>query len=403
MIKENDAQFLCVIWVFAMNNEFIRKSCEDSFEEIREIRRLLHQYPEMGNSEFKTTEIIMSCLDKWNVQYKRLLETGVVAEIKGQKEGRVIALRADIDALPIEEKTGEEFASLNEGRMHACGHDIHTAVLLGVAKILSENLDRLKGTVKLIFQPDEELLGGAERLIEKGAMENVEGVFGLHVRPELTKGHVQVKHGKSYAAADVFEVDVIGKSTHGAEYHKGVDALVIGCHIVTALQTIVSRNIAPTESAVISVCTFNGGTVCNQLAEKVTFGGIMRSFGRETREKLKNLLTTTAKGIAESMGAECEVRIRESYPGITNDNAMTDFVKECAEDILGKDNVSIAEAPLMTSEDFGFYLDEAKGSFYHIGCECNYPLHSDRFNPDESAILTGMLTELKLISEFTKR
>ena len=287
--------------------------------------------------------------------------------------------------------------------MHACGHDIHTAVLLGTAKILSKNKDKFCGKVKLIFEPDEELLGGAERLIEKGAMKDVSAVFGLHVRPELPKGHVQVKYGKSYAAADVFEVDVIGKSVHGAEPQKGIDALLIASHIVTALQTVVSRNLAPTESAVLSVCTFNAGTVCNQIAGKATFGGIMRSLGKETREKLKSLLTSTAIGIAESMGAKCEVRIRESYPGITNDNEMTAFLKECAEDILGKENVSVSDTPLMTSEDFGFYLDEAPGSFYHVGCECDYPLHSDRFNPDESAILTGMLVNLKAVNEFLNR
>ena len=386
-----------------MNNEFIKKECENTFEEIVEIRRELHRFPEMGNSEFRTTEIIMNCLDKWGVKYEKFLETGVVATVEGKDSGKTVALRADIDALPIEEKTELPFSSQNEGIMHACGHDIHTAVLLGTAKILSKNKDKFCGKVKLIFEPDEELLGGAERLIEKGAMKDVSAVFGLHVRPELPKGHVQVKYGKSYAAADVFEIDVIGKSVHGAEPQKGIDALLIASHIVTALQTVVSRNLAPTESAVLSVCTFNAGTVCNQIAGKAAFGGIMRSLGKETREKLKSLLTSTAMGIAESMGAKCEVRIRESYPGITNDNEMTAFLKECAEDILGKENVSVSETPLMTSEDFGFYLDEAPGSFYHVGCECEYPLHSDRFNPDESAILTGMLVDLKAVNEFLNR
>lgn len=385
---------------FTMKNEFIKECCESSFEEIREIRRLLHRFPEMGNSEFKTTETIMSCLDKWNVKYERLLETGVVATIEGVSGGKTAALRADIDALPIEEKTELPFKSENEGRMHACGHDIHTAVLLGTAKILSENRDKFKGKVKLIFEPDEELLGGAERLIKKGAMNGVDCIFGLHVRPELPKGHVQLKYGKSYAAADVFEVDVIGKSAHGAEPHKGIDALMIASQIITALQTVVSRRFAPTESAVLSVCTFNAGTVCNQIAGKASFGGIMRSLGNESREKLKNLLSETAVGISESMGARCEVRIRESYPGITNDYEMTDFLKKCAEDILGEENVSVSETPLMTSEDFGFYLDEAPGSFYHVGCACDYPLHSDRFNPDESSIFTGMLVHIKAVTEF---
>ena len=394
---------MCVIWAFDMNNEFIKELCRKSYDEIIEIRREIHRFPEMGNNEFRTTEIIMNCLEKWGVHYERLLETGVVATVKGKGDGKTVALRADIDDLHIDEKTELPFSSRNDGIMHACGHDIHTAVLLGTAKILSENRDRFCGEVKLIFEPDEELLGGAERLIEKGAMKGVSAVFGLHVRPELPKGHVQVKYGKSYAAADVFEVDVIGKSAHGAEPHKGVDALMIASQIVTALQTVVSRNLAPTESAVLSVCTFNAGTVCNQIAGKATFGGIMRSLGKETREKLKSLLASTAMGIAESMGAECEVRIRESYPGITNDNEMTAFLQNSAESILEKSNVSVSETPLMTSEDFGFYLDEAPGSFYHVGCECDYPLHSDRFNPDESAILTGMLVNIKAVSDFLNK
>lgn len=383
-----------------MNNELIKKYCEESFEEIAEIRRELHRFPEIGNKEFRTIEIIIKCFEKWGVKYEKLLETGVVATVEGREKGKVVAVRADIDALPVEEKTELSFKSQNDGMMHACGHDIHTAALLGTAKILSENRDEFSGEVRLIFEPDEELLGGAERLIAKGAMKDVAAVFGLHVRPELPKGHLQVKYGKSYAAADVFQVDVIGKSVHGAEPQKGIDALVIAAQIVTALQTVVSRNFAPTESALLSVCTFHAGTVCNQIAGKATFGGIMRSFGKESREKLKALLTRTAKGIAEGMGAECEVSIRESYPGITNHDGMTDFVKKCAEDILGKENVSVADKPLMTSEDFGFYLDEAPGTFYHVGCECEYPLHSDKFNPDESAIMTGMLVHIKAVTAF---
>lgn len=386
-----------------MNNEFIKKECENALEAIVKIRRELHRFPEIGNSEFRTTEVIMNCLDKWGVKYERLLETGVVATVEGEKDGKTAALRADIDALPVNENTDLSFSSENEGMMHACGHDIHTAILLGTAKILSKNRDKFRGRVKLIFEPDEELLGGAERLIEKGAMTDVDCIFGLHLRPELPKGHVQLKYGKSYAAADVFEVDVIGKSVHGAEPQKGIDALLIASYIVTALQSVVSRNLAPTESAVLSVCTFNAGTVCNQIAGKATFGGIMRSLGKETREKLKSLLVSVSKGIAQSMGAECEVRIRESYPGITNDEKMTAFLKECAEDILGKENVSVSDTPLMTSEDFGFYLDQAPGSFYHVGCECDYPLHSDRFNPDESAILTGMLVHIKAVTEFLNK
>lgn len=380
-----------------MENKEIIKECESVFEEIKAIRRLLHRNAEIGNSETVTTKIICDCLSNWGISCERPLETGAVALVEGRKGGKTVVLRADIDALPITEKTGLSFESENKGMMHACGHDIHTAALLGTALVLSKNKDKFSGKVRFVFEPDEELLGGAERLIEKGVMEEADCVFGMHVRPDIKEGNVEVKFGKSYAAADVFEIEVKGKSTHGAEPQKGVDAIAVACHIVSALQTIVSRNVAPADSAVISVCTFNGGTVCNQLAEKAVFGGIIRSLGAETRKKLQNRLKETTVGIAEAMGAGCEVRIRESYPGIVNEDTMTEYIKKCASDILGKENVRVSDAPLMTSEDFGFYLEKAKGTFFHVGCECESPLHSDTFNPKESAIITAMKVYLRAI------
>lgn len=380
-----------------MKNEDITRECESVFEEIREIRRTLHRKPEIGNKEFETTKIITDCLSKWGISYEKLLETGVVATVEGTGEGKALAFRADIDALPIAEKTQVTFKSENAGMMHACGHDIHTAALLGTAKVLMQNRDKFGGKVKFIFQPDEELLGGAERLVEKGALQDVDCIFGMHVRPDIKEGNVEVKFGKSYAAADVFEIEVKGKSTHGAEPHKGVDAIVVACQIVSALQTVVSRRVSPTDSALISVCTFNGGTVCNQIADKAVFGGIIRSLGKETRFELRKQLREISEGIAKSMGAECEVRIRESYPGIVNENTMTQYILSCAADILGESMVRVSDTPLMTSEDFGFYLEKVPGSFFHVGCECESPLHSDSFNPKESAILTAMKVYVKAV------
>ncbi len=373
-----------------MTKEKIITLCEENYDEIVAIRRELHQCPEKGRQEYKTTEIIISCLEKWGISYERLIDTGVVATVKGEKDGIITALRADIDALGITENTDVPFKSQN-GFMHACGHDIHTASLLGAAKIINENKNDLAGTVKFIFQSDEEGDGGAERLIEKGAMDKVDRVFGLHVRPEMNVGTVAVRYGKFYAASDIFEIDVIGKGGHCAEPHKNVDAIVIGAQIITALQTLVSRNVSPLDSAVLTIGTANGGTFRNTVAGEFSITGVTRSLGKEMRMYLRQRIKDTAEGIAKAMGGKADVRIIESYPGIVNDNSSAEYIEKTARDILGTDNVAVLSEPFMTTEDFGYYLDKAKGCFYHIGCQSDYPLHSDKFCPDEKAILTAMI------------
>lgn len=373
-----------------MTKEEIIALCKENYDEIVAIRRELHQCPEIGRKEYKTTEIIISYLEKWGIEYERLIDTGVVATVKGAKEGLTTALRADIDALRITENTDVPFKSHN-GFMHACGHDIHTASLLGAAKIISENKSEVSGTVKFIFQPDEEGDGGAERLIEKGAMQGVDRVFGLHVRPEMKAGTLAVRYGKFYAASDIFEIDVIGKAGHCAEPHKNVDAIVIGAQIITALQTLISRNVSPLDSAVLTVGTANGGTFRNTVAGKFSITGVTRSLGHKMRMYLRSRIKDTAEGIASAMGGEAVVRIIESYPGIVNEDSSVQYIEKTARDILGDKNVSVLTEPFMTTEDFGYYLDRAKGCFYHIGCECEYPLHSDKFCPDERAILTAMI------------
>ena len=373
-----------------MTKEKIIALCEENFDETVAIRHQLHQCPEKGRNEYETTEIIISYLEKWGIAYERLVDTGVVATVKGDKDGITTALRADIDALGITENTNVPFKSTN-GFMHACGHDIHTASLLGAAKIIAENKSELSGTVKFIFQSDEEGDGGAERLIEKGAMDKVDRVFGLHVRPEMKAGTVAVRYGKFYAASDIFEIDVIGKSGHCAEPHKNVDAIVIGAQIITALQTLVSRNVSPLDSAVLTIGTANGGTFRNTVAGKFSITGVTRSLGQEMRMYLRDRIRDTAEGIAKAMGGKADVRIIESYPGIVNEDSSSEFIEKTAKYILGAENVSVLTEPFMTTEDFGYYLHKAKGCFYHIGCECDYPLHSDKFCPDERSVLTAMI------------
>lgn len=373
-----------------MTKEKIITLCQDNYDEIVAIRRELHQCPEKGRNEYKTTEIIISYLEKWGISYERLVDTGVVATVRGMKDGITTALRADIDALGIIENTDVSFKSEN-GFMHACGHDIHTASLLGAAKIASENKDKLSGTVRFIFQPDEEGDGGAERLIAKGVMDGVDRVFGLHIRPEMKVGTVAVRYGKFYAASDIFEIDVIGKGGHCAEPHKNVDAIVIGAQIITALQTLVSRNVSPLDSAVLTIGTANGGTFRNTVSGEFSITGVTRTLGKEMRMYLRQRIKDTAEGVAKAMGGEAVVRIIESYPGIVNDDSSAEYIEKIAREILGDKNTEILSLPFMTTEDFGYYLDEVRGCFYHIGCECEYPLHSDKFCPDERAVLTGMI------------
>ena len=373
-----------------MTKEEIIALCQENYDEIVEIRRELHQYPEIGRQEFKTTETIISHLEKWDIAYERLIDTGVVTTVKGDKDGITTALRADIDALGITENTDVPFKSRN-GCMHACGHDIHTASLLGAAKIINENKDKLAGTVKFFFQSDEEGDGGAERLIEKGVMQGVDRVFGLHVRPEMKAGTLAVRYGKFYAASDIFEIDVIGKAGHCAEPHKNVDAIVIGAQIITALQTIVSRNVAPLDNAVLTIGTANGGTFRNTVAGKFSITGVTRSLGQEMRMYLRHRIKDTSEGIAKAMGGEAVVRIIESYPGIVNEGDSAGYIEKIAKDYLGAENVSVLTDAFMTTEDFGYYLFEAPGCFYHIGCDSEYPLHSDKFCPDEKSILTAMI------------
>lgn len=377
-------------------NDKIKELCRKVYPEAIELRRKLHENPELGRKEFDTTKLIKAYLDELGIENSQPLETGIVATIYGKNPGRTVALRADIDALPITENADVSFISKNNGIMHACGHDMHTAALLGAAKVLKMLENELYGNVRLIFQPDEEGDGGAQRLIDKGALEGVDEIYGIHVRPELPCGTVSLKYGKSYAASDIFEIKVIGKGGHCAEPDKNIDAILVASHIVTALQTIVSRNVAPTESAVITVGTINGGVFRNSIAETCEITGVMRSLGKDMRLFLRKRLTEISKGTAEAMGAKLDMKIIESYPGIVNDDEKTAYAEKCAIDLYGKDRVKVSDTPGMVSEDFGYYLDKIPGAFIHIGCESENVLHSELFCPDEKALLTMMEIHVKI-------
>lgn len=384
-----------------MKKEDILKLAKETYPYAVSAREQLHEYPEVGNHEFKTTEFLVRELEKLGYEVLRPLETGAVAVLR-MGEGKTVAIRADIDALPVTEETGLPFASQNPGFMHACGHDVHTASLLAAAKAVSENKEKFHGTVKFIFQPDEEGSGGADRLIKAGMFENpkVDAIFGIHVLPELPAGSVAVRYGKSYASSDVFEIKVIGKSTHGAQPENGKNPITCASEIVLSLESLVGRTIAPTESAVLSVCTFRSGTACNIIPPYAELSGTIRTLDPETRARMKKKLCAVCEAIAESRECKAEITLHESYPSVINHDKETATVEKTAKEYFSDDKVFVLRTPTMTTEDFGYYLHNTPGCFYHIGAGSEYPLHNSRFVPDEKALESALCMHLAVLNEY---
>lgn len=355
--------------------------------ELSALRQELHREPELGNREWKTAQCIERYLHALDIPTSRPFGTAVVGTLSGAQPGRAAALRADMDALPIEEDTGAPFASQNPGVMHACGHDIHMTAALGAARLLAAHRDKLHGAVVFLFQPDEEGDGGAQRLIEAGALDRVDAVFGAHVSPELPLGHIGVRYGKFYAASNLFRVIVHGSSCHGAEREKGADALLAAAKMIPTLISLQER--FPGEHSVVSVGTLHSGTADNIVPDRAEFTGIIRTLGPDTRAAMLGLVTEAISRIARETGTTAELRLRESYPGVVNHDGMTRFVQETASAVLGSERVHVIERPTMTTEDFGYYLLERPGSFYSIGAGCSLPLHNRSFLPDARAAVTA--------------
>ena len=351
------------------------------------LRRAFHRHPETGNREFETAARIEACLNGWGIPCRRMLDTAVVARLDGAQPGPVVALRADIDALPLTEATGVEYASQTPGVMHACGHDVHMAAALGAAKLLADRRESLRGSVVLLFQPDEEGRGGAQRMIDAGALEGVDAVFGAHVSPDLPAGHVGVRFGKFYAASDTFRVTVLGRSAHGAMRERGVDALGAAAQLVGELIALPAA--LEGERAVVTVGTFNAGAVENALADRAVLTGIIRSLGPAARAELKRRFVDAAERVCAAWGAKAECLLHPSHPGVVNDDAMTALAGRAASALLGDGAVHVIDEPTMTSEDFGCFLQVCPGSFYHIGAGCALPLHSTAFLPADEAPVTA--------------
>lgn len=353
--------------------------------ELTAIRHDIHEHPELGHEETRTSALVERFLAERGIATSRpCRNTAVVGELVGALPGPTIAIRADMDALPVVEKTGAPFCSQEPGRMHACGHDVHTTALLGAAALLAGHRDELPGTVRFVFQPDEEENGGAQELVDAGALDGITAVFGAHVDPTLPLGTVGVRYGKFYAASDMFDVTVHGKSSHGAQPEKGIDALAAAAEMALAVRRL-PEELAP-EPAVVSVGTLHAGTARNIIAGEATFTGIMRTLGADSRERLRRDLRATLDGVAAKTGTAYDLHLRPSYGGVVNTNPETALAEKAAQGLLGSDHVVRSEQPLMTTEDFGALIDGCgAGSFYHVGVGGEEPLHSARFLPSDDA------------------
>ncbi|MFD1926766.1 M20 family metallopeptidase [Sporosarcina siberiensis] len=362
-----------------------------------EIRRDLHSHPELGLEEYRTRDKIIEYLTEMGIPFEQdIAHTAVVGFIEGGIKGKTVALRADIDALPITEMNQVEYKSQNIGKMHACGHDAHTTVLLGAAKLLNDNKKNLKGNVKLFFQPAEETVGGAKPMIEAGVMENpkVDAVFGLHIAPDIPVGEIGVKYDQMNAASNSLAITIKGDSAHGAYPHNGTDAIVIASQVVTALQTIVSRNVDPTQSAVITIGVIQGGTAANIIADTVTMTGTVRTLDPEVRSYVLKRIEEVIAHTTQALGGSFTLEIEDGYNALINDNAMVDLVKQTGFDLLGEDKVHQLTLPSLGVEDFAFFAEAAPSAFYRLGCRNEargivHGLHTNQFDIDEDCLPLG--------------
>lgn len=378
----------------------IKKITAEIEAEIIEIRRYLHANPELSLKEFQTTQFIYDTLQNTNIELTKCSGgTGLIGLLKGNGEGPTLAIRADIDALPIVEETGLDFTSSKLGIMHACGHDIHTSVLLGTAIVLDKVRDSFKGTIKFIFQPAEETMEGAKYMIDEGALTEpkVDNIICLHTWPFTDAGKISVRHDAIMAATNRFEIEVFGVGGHAAHPHKSVDPVPIAAQIVSGIQQIVSRTLPPLESAVVTVGQIHGGTADNIIASKVTISGTARSLKTEVSDKIKESMEEISENIAKAFKGSAKVKY---YPGshpVINDRKMVDLLTEVVTENLGEDCLEYLPEPSLGGEDFSFYLQKVDGMLFRLGTRneteaSQKGLHNPGIIFDEKSISTGIIT-----------
>lgn len=364
-------------------------------------RRDIHAHPELSQHEERTASLVANVLEGLGIEVRRNVGGfGVVGLLRGNEPGKTVGLRADMDALPLNEETGLEYASQNPGVMHACGHDTHTAMLLGAACALSEMRGKIRGNVKFIFQPAEECnpIGGAPGMIRDGVLEspNVDGIFALHVWPVFETGKVVIRSGSCMAASDRVYLTVHGRTAHGSRPDQGNDAIVAAAHIITGLQPIISRSISPLDSAVLTIGTIHGGYRYNVIPDTVKLEGTVRTLNPETQSRMPDLITRTARGIAEGLGCSCDVEYVKGYPPLVNDADMAVIARNAVRKIH-PDGVIIADEPDLAAEDFAFFARERPAFMAWLGCRPSSVdvrdaamLHNKTFCPDEGCFSYGI-------------
>ncbi|MBF1990671.1 M20 family metallopeptidase [Fischerella thermalis] len=364
-----------------------------------EIRRHIHSHPELSGQEYQTAAFVAGVLSSSGLHVQEGVgKTGVIGELQGTGEDkRILAIRTDMDALPIQERSGLEFASRIEGIMHACGHDVHTTVGLGTAMILAQIAEEISGKVRFLFQPAEEIAQGASWMVADGAMDQVSGILGIHVFPSIPAGSIGVRYGALTAAADDLEIIIMGESGHGARPHEAIDAIWIASQVITTLQQAISRTQNPLRPVVLSIGKINGGRAPNIIADKVQLLGTVRSLHPETRANLPNWIERIVASVCNSYGAKYQVNYRQGIPSVQNDYFLTQLLQSSAEEAWGSDHVQVLPEPSLGAEDFSVYLERSPGSMFRLGVGfkdrvINYPLHHPQFEIDESAIITGVVT-----------
>jgi amidohydrolase len=376
----------------------IKKTAEKFAPRLVEIRRHLHAHPELSGEEYQTSAYIAGVLSSCGLGVTEAVgKTGVLGELIGSgSDRRTLAIRTDMDALPIQESAKLDFASRNQGIMHACGHDVHSTLGLGTAMVLSQLSDKLPGNVRFLFQPAEEIAQGAKWMVKDGAMEGVDAIYGLHVFPSIPARKVGIRYGALTSAADELEIVIQGESGHGARPHQAIDAIWVAAQVITTLQQSISRTQNPLHPIVLSIGKIEGGRAHNVIADRVRMIGTVRSLHPESHANLPQWIENIVQGICGTFGAKCQVDYRRGVPSVQNDEKLTKIIEMATREAWGDESVELLAEPSLGAEDFSIYLDKAPGCMFRLGVghdsKTNYPLHHPKFEVDENAIITGVVT-----------
>jgi len=373
-----------------------------------EIRRHIHSHPELSGQEHQTAAYVAGVLSSCGVVVQQGVgKTGVIGELVGRTDDRLVAVRTDMDALPITERTRLEYASCHSGVMHACGHDVHTTVGLGTAMVLSQLGEVLPGNIRFLFQPAEEIAQGASWMVQDGVMNDVSAIFSLHVFPSIPAGSVGIRYGALTAAADDLEIIIMGESGHGARPHEAIDAIWIASQVITTLQQAISRTQNPLRPMVLTIGQINGGRAPNVIADQVRLTGTVRSLHPETHANLPEWIEGILANICKTYGARYEINYRRGVPSVQNDLALTQLLEASAKEAWGSDRVQILPEASLGAEDFSVYLQHAPGTMFRLGVgfqdKPNYPLHHPQFEVDETAIVTGVVTLAYAIYQYWQK